>query len=63
MRTGWSAANGKNALTHGPVLLKHAGVQMIAVHGRTREQGYKGLAEYRHRRRSSRAALHIPGGG
>ena len=23
-----------------------AGVQMVAVHGRTREQGYKGLAEY-----------------
>ncbi len=44
MRTGWSAGH-KNA-----VLLARAfegvGIQMVTVHGRTREQGYKGLAEY-----------------
>jgi tRNA-dihydrouridine synthase B len=44
MRTGWSQ-NHKNAL----VLAKSfeaAGIQMVTVHGRTREQGYKGHAEY-----------------
>ncbi|MFM9880435.1 MAG: tRNA dihydrouridine synthase DusB [Burkholderiaceae bacterium] len=44
MRTGWSAAH-KNAL----VLARgfeQAGVQMLTVHGRTREQGYTGQAEY-----------------
>ena len=44
MRTGWSQAH-KNA----PMLARAAecaGVQMITVHGRTREQGYKGQAEY-----------------
>ncbi|GAA6141513.1 tRNA dihydrouridine synthase DusB [Hydrogenophaga sp. 5NK40-0174] len=44
MRTGWSA-DGRNA----PVLAKAAelaGVQMLTVHGRTREQGYKGMAEH-----------------
>jgi tRNA-dihydrouridine synthase B len=44
MRTGWCQAQ-KNAV----VLARAAeqvGVQMITVHGRTREQGYKGLAEY-----------------
>ena len=44
MRTGWSQGQ-KNA-----VLLARsaegAGVQMITVHGRTREQGYSGQAEY-----------------
>ena len=44
MRTGWCQAQ-KNAV----VLARsaeRAGVQMIAVHGRTREQGYGGQAEY-----------------
>ncbi|THJ31198.1 tRNA dihydrouridine synthase DusB [Lampropedia aestuarii] len=44
MRTGWSSDN-KNA----PVLAKafeSVGIQMLTVHGRTREQGYKGQAEY-----------------
>jgi len=44
MRTGWRAAQ-RNAvrLACGA---ESAGVAMIAVHGRTREQGYKGAAEY-----------------
>ncbi|NBX54698.1 MAG: tRNA dihydrouridine synthase DusB [Betaproteobacteria bacterium] len=44
MRTGWSQAH-KNAL---PLALaaEQAGVQMITIHGRTREQAYKGQAEY-----------------
>ena len=44
MRTGW-AHNHKNALAIARSA-ESAGVQMVAVHGRTREQGYKGLAEY-----------------
>ncbi|OYY96253.1 MAG: tRNA dihydrouridine synthase DusB [Polaromonas sp. 28-63-22] len=44
MRTGWSASH-KNALALARAF-ESAGVQMITVHGRTREQGYKGLAEY-----------------
>ncbi|MBK5204780.1 MAG: tRNA dihydrouridine synthase DusB [Polaromonas sp.] len=44
MRTGWSPDH-KNALTIARAA-ESAGVQMITVHGRTREQGYKGLAEY-----------------
>lgn len=44
MRTGWCQA-AKNA----PVLARaaeQAGVQMLTIHGRTREQGYKGIAEH-----------------
>ncbi len=44
MRSGWSQT-GKNALTIARAA-ESAGVQMITVHGRTREQGYQGLAEY-----------------
>jgi tRNA-dihydrouridine synthase B len=44
MRTGWSAAN-KNAVGLARAF-ESAGVQMLAVHGRTREQGYSGQAEY-----------------
>jgi tRNA-dihydrouridine synthase B len=44
MRTGWCAAQ-RNA----PVLARaaeSAGIAMLTVHGRTREQGYGGQAEY-----------------
>ncbi len=44
MRTGWCQAH-KNAVTLARAF-ESAGVQMLAVHGRTREQGYKGWAEY-----------------
>ncbi len=44
MRTGWSADH-RNAVTLARAA-EQAGVQMLTVHGRTREQGYKGQAEY-----------------
>ena len=44
MRTGWCQAQ-KNAVSLARSA-ERAGVQMIAVHGRTREQGYGGQAEY-----------------
>jgi tRNA-dihydrouridine synthase B len=57
MRTGWCQAH-KNALTLARAF-ESAGVQMVTVHGRTREQGYKGVAEY-HTVAAVKAALHIP---
>ena len=44
MRTGW-CAQVKNAPTLARAA-ESAGVQMVTVHGRTREQGYKGQAEH-----------------
>ncbi len=44
MRTGWCASE-KNAVRLARAA-ESAGVAMIAVHGRTREQGYGGHAEY-----------------
>jgi tRNA-dihydrouridine synthase B len=44
MRSGWCAAQ-KNAVAIAR-RAQDAGVAMIAVHGRTREQGYGGAAEY-----------------
>lgn len=44
MRTGWCQAE-RNAVALA-LAAQRAGVQMITVHGRTREQGYKGQAEY-----------------
>ncbi|MEO7107318.1 MAG: tRNA dihydrouridine synthase DusB [Rhodoferax sp.] len=44
MRTGWCQTH-KNAVVLARAF-EGAGVQMLAVHGRTREQGYKGEAEY-----------------
>jgi tRNA-dihydrouridine synthase B len=44
MRTGWCDSE-RNALVLARAA-ESAGVAMITVHGRTREQGYKGAAEY-----------------
>ena len=44
MRTGWCQAH-RNAVRIARDA-EGAGVQMLAIHGRTREQGYKGVAEY-----------------
>ena len=57
MRTGW-AEHHKNAVTIARAA-QSAGVAMVTVHGRTREQGYKGLAEY-DTIAEVKAALNIP---
>jgi tRNA-dihydrouridine synthase B len=57
MRTGWCQAT-KNAVQLARAA-EDAGVQMIAVHGRTREQGYRGEAEY-DTIAAVKAALRIP---
>ncbi len=57
MRTGWAQTD-KNALTIARAA-ESAGVQMVAVHGRTREQGYRGFAEY-DTIAEVKAALRIP---
>ena len=57
MRTGW-AEHHKNAVTIARAA-ELAGVAMVTVHGRTREQGYKGLAEY-DTIAEVKAALNIP---
>jgi tRNA-dihydrouridine synthase B len=44
MRTGWSQSH-KNAVALARAF-EDAGVQLLTVHGRTREQGYGGNAEY-----------------
>jgi tRNA-dihydrouridine synthase B len=44
MRTGWCRQH-KNAVTLAK-RFEDVGVQMLTVHGRTREQGYSGQAEY-----------------
>jgi tRNA-dihydrouridine synthase B len=44
MRTGWCDAE-RNAVRIARAA-EAAGVAMVTVHGRTREQGYKGMAEY-----------------
>ncbi len=57
MRSGWCAAE-RNALTLARGA-EAAGVAMVTVHGRTREQGYGGAAEYE-TVAAVKAALHIP---
>ena len=57
MRTGWCQTH-KNALSIARAA-EQAGVQMVTVHGRTREQGYKGQAEY-DTIAAVKAALRIP---
>ncbi len=57
MRTGWCDTE-KNALTLAKAF-EGVGIQMVTVHGRTREQGYKGFAEY-DTVAAVKAALQIP---
>ena len=57
MRTGWCQAH-KNALVLARAF-ESAGIAMVTVHGRTREQGYKGQAEY-DTVAEVKAALRIP---
>lgn len=57
MRTGWCQTQ-KNALSIA-LAAQSAGIQMLIIHGRTREQGYKGLAEY-DTIAAVKAALRIP---
>ena len=57
MRTGWCQSH-KNALSIA-LAAQESGVQMVTVHGRTREQGYKGAAEY-DTISAVKAALRIP---
>ncbi len=57
MRTGWCAAE-RNALRLARAA-EGAGVAMLTVHGRTREQGYGGAAEYE-TVAAVKAALRIP---
>jgi tRNA-dihydrouridine synthase B len=57
MRTGWCQSE-KNAVVLARAA-EAAGVQMVTVHGRTREQGYKGQAEY-DTIAAVKAALRIP---
>ena len=57
MRTGW-CNTARNALEIA-VAAQNAGVQMVVVHGRTREQGYRGMAEHE-TVRLVKAALRIP---
>ena len=57
MRTGWCHRE-KNAVQLARAA-EDAGVQMVTVHGRTREQGYKGHAEY-DTIAAVKAALKIP---
>jgi tRNA-dihydrouridine synthase B len=57
MRTGWCAAE-RNALRIARAA-EGAGVAMVVVHGRTREQGYSGNAEYA-TVAAVKAALRIP---
>ena len=57
MRTGWCQAE-RNAVALARAA-ESAGVAMVTVHGRTREQGYKGQAEY-DTVAAVKAALKIP---
>ena len=57
MRTGWCEAE-RNALRIARAA-ESAGIAMVTVHGRTREQGYRGCAEY-DTVSAVKAALRIP---
>ncbi|WP_461467072.1 tRNA dihydrouridine synthase DusB [Melaminivora sp.] len=57
MRTGWSEPQ-KNAVSLARQF-EAAGIQMLTIHGRTREQGYRGHAEY-HTIAAVKAAVRVP---
>jgi tRNA-dihydrouridine synthase B len=57
IRTGWDATN-RNALTIARIA-QESGIAALAVHGRTREQGFLGLAEY-DTIAAVKAALRVP---
>ncbi len=57
MRTGWCDSE-RNALRLARAA-QDAGIAMVTVHGRTREQGYSGMAEY-DTMAAVKAALRIP---
>ncbi len=57
MRTGWCETE-KNALVLAKAF-ESVGIQMVTVHGRTREQGYNGFAEY-NTVAAVKAAVNIP---
>ena len=57
MRTGWCQSH-KNALEIA-LAAQDVGIKMLTIHGRTREQGYKGRAEYE-TIAAVKAALRIP---
>jgi tRNA-dihydrouridine synthase B len=57
MRTGWCATE-RNALRLARAA-ESAGIAMLVIHGRTREQGYKGVAEYE-TMAEIKSRLHIP---
>jgi len=57
MRTGWSDGH-RNAVSLARSF-EQVGVQMLTVHGRTREQGYRGAAEY-DTMAAVKAAVRIP---
>lgn len=57
MRTGWCQSQ-QNALSIA-LAAQAAGVAMVTIHGRTREQGYRGQARY-DTIAAVKAALHIP---
>jgi len=57
MRTGWCAQH-RNAVQLAR-RFEAVGIQMLTVHGRTREQGYKGEAEY-DTIAAVKAAVHVP---
>lgn len=57
IRTGWSEAE-KNALRIA-ALAESSGIAMLVIHGRTREQGFRGEAEYE-TIRAVKASVRIP---
>lgn len=59
MRTGWDQDTEEATTVALARALERAGVAAVAVHGRTRNQGYRGSADWS-RIRAVRQALHVP---